>query len=192
MKDSILGQIRKNKPDLVELPKIPVFNTKEVLVDTFVDSLKEVGAKVVRCSSNLDIEAQIKIHFPEAIRIVNTISHLGIKGLDLNTIDHPRELHPLDLSIIQGSFGVIENGAIWINPDSLKTRAIPFIGEHLVIVLDQADVVSNMHEAYARLEKDDAGYGVFIAGPSKTADIEQCLVIGAQGARSLLVVIKDF
>ena len=189
MKDSILGQIKKNKPDLVELPEIPVFDTEKVTIDAFIGSLEEVGAKGVRCSNEQEIVMQVKAHYPDANRIANTIADLKIESLDLSKITDPKELDPLDLSIVQGDFGVIENGAIWINPDALKIRAIPFIGEHLVIVLTETAIVANMHEAYARLQDDDAGYGVFIAGPSKTADIEQCLVIGAQGARSLLVVL---
>lgn len=189
MKDSILDQIKKNKPDLVDLPEIPKFPSQPASMEAFMESLQEVGAKVVRCDNQKEVSKQIKKHYPDAKRIANTIPELAIKGLELNVMVDPKELHPLDLSIIRGAFGVVENGAIWINPDSLKIRAIPFIGEHLVIVLSETNIIANMHQAYDRLEKEETNYGVFIAGPSKTADIEQCLVIGAQGARSLLVVL---
>ncbi len=46
-----------------------------------------------------------------------------------------------------------------------------------------------MHEAYARLAPREIGYGLFISGPSKTADTEQALVIGAQGARRCTVFL---
>jgi L-lactate dehydrogenase complex protein LldG len=42
-----------------------------------------------------------------------------------------------------------------------------------------------------KIEKASTGFGLFLSGPSKTADIEQSLVIGAHGARSLVVVIHQ-
>jgi L-lactate dehydrogenase complex protein LldG len=48
-----------------------------------------------------------------------------------------------------------------------------------------------MHEAYRRIKFNDYGYGTFISGPSKTADIAQVLVMGAQAARSATVLLID-
>ena len=78
-----------------------------------------------------------------------------------------------------------------------------FISENLVILLDKKQIVNNMHEAYKRLSDqansqeplaksfNDYGYGSFISGPSKTADIAQVLVMGAQAARSATVLLLD-
>ena len=63
-----------------------------------------------------------------------------------------------------------------------------FISECLVIILDRKDIVGNMHQAYEKIT--NPGYGCFISGPSKTADIAQALVMGAQAARSVLVLIR--
>ena len=101
----------------------------------------------------------------------------------------PVDLKDVDLAIIKGELGVAENGAIWVSEDRLPRRVLPFITQHLVIVLEKDKLVENMHQAYAQIDVSSIGYGVFIAGPSKTADIEQSLVKGAQGARSLLVVL---
>ena len=89
---------------------------------------------------------------------------------------------------MKGEIGVAENGCIWI-PQTMKERAVCFISEYLVILLDEQDVVDNMHEAYERITMTDYGYGTFISGPSKTADIEQALVMGAQAARGVTVVL---
>ena len=64
----------------------------------------------------------------------------------------------------------------------------PFICQHLVINVKKT--VPHMHAAYEELGKVNSGFGLFLSGPSKTADIEQSLVIGAHGARSLTVVIN--
>jgi L-lactate dehydrogenase complex protein LldG len=95
----------------------------------------------------------------------------------------------LDLAILKGQFGVAENGAIWLDDSELRLRAIPFITEHLVIVISRDSLVATMHQAYDRIGDQHSGFGLFIAGPSKTADIEQSLVIGAHGAKSLMVVL---
>jgi L-lactate dehydrogenase complex protein LldG len=92
------------------------------------------------------------------------------------------------LAVIQGEIGVAENGTIWVPESNMLNRALPFITQHLVLVLDKNNIVANMQQAYDKLE-GVGNYGVFIAGPSKTADIEQSLVIGAHGARSMMVLI---
>ena len=93
-----------------------------------------------------------------------------------------------DVAIVRGAFGVVENGAVWI-PRAFRHKAMLFIPEALVILLDRKQIVSNMHEAYARKDFDTYDFGSFIAGPSKTADIEQALVIGAHGARDVTVIL---
>lgn len=103
--------------------------------------------------------------------------------------EDPHDLENLQLAILEGQFGVAENGAIWLEDQELPHRAIPFITEHLVIVLNKTNLVDTMHQAYQQIGANHSGFGVFIAGPSKTADIEQSLVIGAHGAKSLRVVM---
>ena len=92
------------------------------------------------------------------------------------------------MAVVKGDLGVAENGCVWI-PQTMKERAVCFIAEYLVIILKRSDIVSNMHEAYARIKTNDYGYGCFISGPSKTADIAQALVMGAQAARGVTVVL---
>ena len=75
--------------------------------------------------------------------------------------------------------------------DNIRQRTIYFIAQHLALVVPRSEVVSNMHQAYQRLRFDDNAFGCFVSGPSKTADIEQSLVIGAHGARSLTVFLVD-
>ncbi len=190
MKDKILDKIRRNRPEA----EVAIFIPSNACcapdcINSFTSTVENIGATIVRCSNDNEIIGEIKARHPNAKRIINTIPSLDMDSLEISSIPDAKALHPLDLSIVQGDFGVVENGAIWINHASLPMRAIPFIAEHLVILLSEDNIVSDMHEAYARLEEDTADYGVFIAGPSKTADIEQCLVVGAQGAKSLLVIL---
>jgi L-lactate dehydrogenase complex protein LldG len=98
-------------------------------------------------------------------------------------------LEDVDMAIAPGEFAVAENGAVWVTDRQVRQRAIFFIPQHLALVVPREQLVHNMHEAYGRLAFGEAGFGAFISGPSKTADIEQSLVIGAHGPRSLTVML---
>jgi L-lactate dehydrogenase complex protein LldG len=99
------------------------------------------------------------------------------------------KLNEIEQAIIQGNFGVAENGAIWLEDKDLPQRIIPFITQHLILQLDVNKIVPTMQEAYKQIHLSQTGFGVFISGPSKTADIEQSLVYGAHGAKELTVVL---
>jgi L-lactate dehydrogenase complex protein LldG len=110
-------------------------------------------------------------------------------SVDLAAIGDPHGLEGLGLAVLPGALAVAENGAVWVPGEALRPRATFVVTEHLALVVSAADVVHDMHEAYRRIAFPRAGFGTFIAGPSKTADIEQALVIGAHGARSCTVFL---
>jgi len=109
----------------------------------------------------------------------------------VRTPHEPHAFADLDLLVVAAAFGVAENGAVWIDEHATPVRAGLFLTQHLVVLLERASLVHNLHQAYARLGADAGrtGYGCFISGPSKTADIEQALVVGAHGPRSLTALV---
>jgi len=137
---------------------------------------------------NEKLEDCIRQLFSTATIIAST-TNLFTGNVDLNTIQTPIELENIDVAVIPAQLGVAENGAVWVTERDCVHRVLPFITQHLVIVLHKNTIVPTMHEAYHNIKVNETGFGVFIAGPSKTADIEQSLVIGAQGARSLTIVL---
>ena len=94
-----------------------------------------------------------------------------------------------DLGVVTGAFGVAENGAVWI-AQNIRHKALYFGATALMIVIPRDAIVATMHEAVLRPEVDDFGYGCFMSGPSKTADIEQALVFGAHGPMSVTVLLR--
>jgi L-lactate dehydrogenase complex protein LldG len=102
----------------------------------------------------------------------------------------PHAYRDVDVTIVAAEFGVAENGAVWIDGGSAPVRAALFLAQHLVVLLPQGEIVDNLHEAYERLGAAAGrnGFGCFMSGPSKTADIEQALVVGAHGPRSLTII----
>ena len=159
----------------------------EDIIKQFIEISKTVGGKVIEVKATDDLNAVIRKAYPDAKVFASNVK--GIQaGLNPDTVANAADLNGTDVGIIQGEMGVAENGCIWV-PQTMKERAIYFISEELVILLDKKNIVNNMHEAYKRVEMNNYGYGVFISGPSKTADIEQALVMGAQAARGVTVIL---
>ena len=194
-KQSILDRIATMPVDAPELPMID-----RAAVTTFGDPhakfaemLEFVGGQihhVKQASDVLPILNQITV-FQDASRIASLVPQCVTPTVDLAPIDDPHMLSTLDWTIARGEFMVAENGAIWIDGKTLPHRVLLFIAQYLAIVVSADQIVSNMHQAYDRIEGFDNPFGIFVSGPSKTADIEQSLVLGAHGCRKLQVFVVD-
>ena len=192
-REKILEAISKNKPALQPLPEI-VIDTEydsSVLMQEFMLTLHTIGAIVIIAKNIQNIKNDLQKDIANGEYIVNTIEALGMVNKEVNITSDAVFFEPIVKTYISGTMGVAENGAVWLEESKMINRLLPFICQHLVIVLDASKIVANMHEAYRNIPLDKEGYGVFLAGPSKTADIEQSLVIGAHGARSLKVYLLE-
>lgn len=189
-KDTILSNLRKNvretydKPDL-SFEKLEYPDPVAAFIKTASTS---AGASVMELQPGQDINEVIIRAYPFAKTIASNVA--GVKA-DKNPDDvsTPQELDGTDVSVVLGTVGCAENACIWV-PQTMKERAVCFICEYLVIILDRENIVSNMHEAYSKIEMPDMGFGTFISGPSKTADIEQALVYGAQSFCGVTIIIR--
>ncbi len=189
-KESILSRIRSHTGTRYEQPEIILDAIHyEDKTGQFSESLKAAGGAAVVLQAGEDINELIRKHFPDAKRIASNLSEITCATFDPDSVSDPRELNNTDLAIVEGCFGVAENGAVWIT-QQVKHKALYFISTGLVILINKEDLVNNMHEAYRRVEGTDYKYGFFVSGPSKTADIEQALVFGAHGPMNVLVVLK--
>ncbi|WP_162623271.1 LutC/YkgG family protein [Confluentibacter sediminis] len=188
---SILNAVKKNKPELLPLPEINlnVFSEDIDLVKTFIENVQFVGGRAILLDSIKDIDAEIKNLYPHAVKMVSCIKESSLGSISISKNTEPHELETIDLAIVKGELAVAENGAVWIAENNFTIRVLPFITNDLVLVVNKEDIHLHMHSAYESISKRDRTFGLFISGPSKTADIEQCLVIGAQGAISLTVFI---
>jgi L-lactate dehydrogenase complex protein LldG len=193
-RERILEAISANKPSYVAAPEILV-DRPEIgdlnLVNLFIHKLESIGGKAIVVNEYQIIREDIQQSAEKGQRIINMIAEAGEITGDINSTLDASHLESVHKAFIQGSLGVAENGAIWVKESRAVNRLLPFICQHLVLVINAADIVATLHEAYQNINIAEEGYGVFIAGPSKTADIEQSLVIGAHGARSLVVYLVE-
>lgn len=190
-RDQILAQIRNNQPTpAVPLPEVQLFNdnSSEALLPLFKRQLERMGGQSFEVNSIEEIKPKILELYPEAKVICSTVSEIsGTKPIEVDT--DPHELADVDVGIIRAKFGVAETGAVWLTQEDLIVNALGFLSQHLVVLLDAKKLVMNLHEAYQNVNLKDSGYGVFMAGPSATGDVEAVMIKGAQGARSLSVFL---
>ena len=177
-RDTFLASIRRASVPAAALPQIPQGIQFADPVQRFAETLASVGGVCVHggVPEALDVYKSSK-------RIVSLLDSGKLTG-------DPKELADVDLAVVNGAFGVAENAAVWIPGANLgRHRALFVIAQHLILMVPASSIVHNMHEAYDQVSLGRGGFGVFVSGPSKTADIEQSLVIGAQGSRSCTVIL---
>jgi len=190
-REAILQRIREHKsPEAAPLAELDFEPTAFAdLEKQLGDAVEGVGGQLIALSRKAELAARVRELNPEAAHIVCNVPGCELSDDDGCGVERPQDLAAVDLAVVRGEFAVAENGAVWVrNPDN-RHRALYFLAEHLVLVVDRKQIVATMHQAYERIRFDEPGYGTFISGPSKTADIEQSLVIGAHGPKSGIVVL---
>ena len=190
-KEDILAKIKANIRETYDMPRLDGIKgiTYDDKVKQFMEMTTTVGGKAVLADKDTDINKLIRELYPDTKEIASNVEGITIATRNPDTVAEASELNGTDVAVLRGEVAVAENGCIWI-PQTMKEKAVCFISEYLVIITDRESIVNNMHEAYARIEMPDYGYGCFISGPSKTADIAQALVMGAQAARGVTVIIR--
>lgn len=192
-RDSILSKIKNNQPTSVsELPSLSFLGLDKIdVIETYKTVLKGIGGFCEEVSSLDEVKAYITAHYPADKRKITTIPELADIAETEWTNDDPHSLQNVELAIVKAHFGVAENSGLWVTDAILGQRVSPFIPQYLTIIVNKKDILATMHQAYERIGDLDYGFGTFIAGPSKTADIEQSLVLGAHGARGLTVFLME-
>lgn len=189
-REAILKAIKEGKSSKnIPLPNIDIAHMQyDDIKEKFTSSLASVGGNALFIESLVELKTYIEEHYKDASVIVSHIEGLDVGNRVANESDDPHSLKDVDLAIIKGEFAVAENGAVWVKEENCRHRALYFITQKIMILVPKGDIVHTMHEAYERVSFEEGNFGLFISGPSKTADIEQSLVIGAHGATEACVV----
>lgn len=193
-RDAILQSIRRHPLEPTELPSLERnWIQYEDPAAQFGRVLEMVGGRCLCVPSLADVNRELAAlpQFSEAKVRYSAIAGTGQPTLEADAVTDPHELETVDFAVLPGDLAVAENGAVWISDRSVRHRAIYFIAQHLALIVPRSRLLHNMHEAFQQLEFGGKTFGCFISGPSKTADIEQSLVIGAHGPRSHIVFLVD-
>jgi L-lactate dehydrogenase complex protein LldG len=200
-KDAILNAIRSARLEEAPLPSPHAeWTTYPDRLRQFIETVAAVGGQAILVANRGELDAAVRQlpAFQEARQIVSLVPGVGDANVDIASVAAPHELADIDVAILPGEFGVAENGAVWITDRNIPQRVIYYLCQHAVLVVKANEIVDHMHAAYERLQAAGQGgrspfaeprFGAFISGPSKTADIEQALVIGAHGPCSLTVLL---
>ena len=189
-RDDILASIRVNLPRVDRpLPAVPLFddNPPTSLLDAFKKSLHQVGGVFLGPPASGDSLAPVRAKIADAKTVCSTVPEIA-GNRDIAGIGAPQDLADVDFAIVRASFAVAETGSVLLSDADLHVNAVAYLAQHLIVLLDPADIVVNLHHAYRRPEFRDRHYASFHTGPSATADIEGVLIHGAQGVRSLSVL----
>ena len=190
-REKILSLIRENQPASIPKPELNFEKQRfENPVERFCELVEMVGGmtRIVKAEENLLEFSNIS----EKDKVLSALKLIPDQNIDRQNIKTAHDMKDIDFCCFHVDLAVAENGAFLSPCEDFDFRSVYFLAQHLIVTLKAADIKNNMHEAYEALGKMERGeFSAFISGPSKTADIEQCLVIGAHGARSLQVFIYE-
>jgi L-lactate dehydrogenase complex protein LldG len=187
-RDDILARVRRNHPPAAALPEMPAFAAPPgALVERFRAGVARMGGKIVAPAA-AEVASIVRTLFPDA-KVVASATPEVAGNRDLSGVPKPASLADVDVGVVRAVFGVAETGSVWLTHREFAVDSLGFLSQHLVVLLDPARIVATMHDAYAERAQFDARYGVFMTGPSATADIEGVLIHGAQGIRSMTIVL---
>ena len=184
----ILDKLRKAYPTQVNLPEVPMFDTRlPAALAQFQEALVEMGGVWADLPEDGDLEKMIRLRYPDAKVVCSAVPE--VRGnRNANDVSDPADLDDVDVGVVRAAFAVAETGSIWMSEAEYRNNSLGYLSQHLVALLDPDDIVGNLHHAYNRPEFLHANYSVLMSGPSATADIEGVLIHGAQGVRSLTIV----
>ena len=189
-RDTILASTRANRPGVDRpLPEVPLFDDSPPasLLEAFKNSLHQMGGVFLDPPASGDILAPVREKIAGAKIVCSTVPEIA-GNRDIAGVGAPQDLADVDFALVRASFAVAETGSVLLSEADLHVNAVAYLAQHLIVLLDPADIVVNLHHAYRRPEFRDRHYASFHTGPSATADIEGVLIHGAQGVRSLSVL----
>jgi L-lactate dehydrogenase complex protein LldG len=187
-REAFLSKIRSAQPASRPRPEVPIFPAPAGdLRERFTAALTPMGGTCIEASGLDDVRALIASRFGTDAQVASAVPGLaGTRELSAETV--PASLENVDVGVVRARFGVAETGSVWFSEQEYVVNSIGYIVQHLVVLLDPAQLVEGLQQVYRRDDFKSARYAALVTGPSATADIEGVLIRGAQGVRSLTIV----
>lgn len=189
----ILSEIRRHAAGIEHPGPFTAGSVYDDPVQHFVATLEGVGGRceIVPSTGQATAILDTISEYADAAKRCSLVEGVGNSSFELSAIGDPHDLADVDFAVLPGELAVAENAAVWVTTDDVRVRTLYFLTQHLALVVPRSRVLSNLHQAYEQIAVGNGPFATWISGPSKTADIEQSLVKGAHGARTLLVLLLD-
>jgi L-lactate dehydrogenase complex protein LldG len=187
-REAFLAKVRQAQPAARPRPDVPLFDAPGGdLRARFTAALQMMGGTCVDVAAAGDVSVLIRERFGADASIASATPEVqGTRVLAADT--EPASLQDIDVGVVRARFGVAETGSVWFSEREYVVNALGYIVQHLVVLLDPAQLIDGLQDVYRRDDFRAARYAALVTGPSATADIEGVLIRGAQGVRSLTVV----
>ncbi|CAE6797371.1 hypothetical protein R69746_05016 [Paraburkholderia aspalathi] len=187
-REAFLAKVRDAQPPARPRPDVPLFaSAGGDLRARFTAALQAMGGTCVEVPAAGDVLALIRERFGDAASVASATPEVpGTRVITAET--EPASLQDIEVGVVRGRFGVAETGSVWFSEREYVVNSLGYIVQHLVVLLDPAQLLDGLQDVYRRDDFRDARYAALVTGPSATADIEGVLIRGAQGVRSLTVV----
>ena len=183
-REHILAKLRRNRPQGPALPDIHAvpFITFDDKFAAFQSLVRNLGGDAVELPAGGSVRELVAQRWPQHGRVAD----LSVPGYE--QADSPHQWNDVDIAIVPGELAVAESAAVWVSNADNRYRSVYFLTQKLVLLVPRHAIVDTMRDAYDRISVREHGFGGFISGSSRTADIEQSLVMGAHGAMAALVI----
>jgi L-lactate dehydrogenase complex protein LldG len=187
-REAFLAKVRNAQPPARARPDVPLFTpVGGDLRARFTAALQAMGGTCVEASAAGDVLELIRERFGDAASVASATPEVpGTRVITAET--EPASLQDVDVGVVRARFGVAETGSVWFSEREYVVNSLGYIVQHLVVLLDPAQLLDGLQDVYRRDDFREARYAALVTGPSATADIEGVLIRGAQGVRSLTVV----
>jgi L-lactate dehydrogenase complex protein LldG len=187
-REDILAAVRDRLPVVPPLPLVPDFTGgASDLVDKFAAALERLDGKVVTAPP-ADIQSWLTAAFPDAHRICSATGEVT-GNVDPSGFSDWAAPADVDVTVVRTPLGVAETGSVLLTEAELAVTTAAVLARHLVVLLDPADIVENIHLAYRHPAFERSAYAVLLSGPSGSADIGGVTVHPAQGVTTLTAVL---
>lgn len=178
--------------ELLEEYKLNQSNNKAIVRESSLDTLESTIAEILG-----EVKAKEVLY--------NTDVSLDFKGMEAKFIPYTQsvdsirgELFGIDTSIVEARCGVANLGIVGLSANPQAPRLSSLITNNCIYLLKKEHIVENLYagiECIKTYEKNRSGSEIlptniiFVAGPSRTADIELQTVFGVHGPRVVYVVL---
>lgn len=193
-RDQILQSIRSHAISSEPLPELSSGGVHyDDPIAKFGEVLAMVGGRSVHVATLAEAQQALsEIPAYQAAKLrVTACPGVGETNFDAAAVTDPHDFDAVDFAVLPGLVACAENAAVWVTDEQVLHRVLFFLTQHLALVVPSRSLVHNLGQAYPRINVEASRFSAWISGPSKTADIEQSLVIGAHGPRSLTVFLVD-